>query len=98
MAMQELQVRQVCASVEHAWVHVIDFDVSPGQKQRSTPGTPSLLAFEQDGHPSRGQRVLTQPLGPVHDVAVEWAGGAAHFQVALDGRINMLHRAQTSWR
>src|ERR1700680_4817335 len=97
MAMQELQVGQVRRAVEDSRAHVIDLDVSPVQKKRSTPGTPPLLSLEQDGDPARGQRMLTQPLGPVHDVAVERAGRAAHFHVALDGSISMVHQSQTGW-
>jgi hypothetical protein len=59
--------------VEHAWAHVIDLDLSSIQEERSTPGTPALLAPEQDSDPAHRQRVLTQPLGPVHEVTVEGA-------------------------
>ena len=93
MAMQELQVGQVRRAVEDSRAHVIDLDVSPLHEERSTPGTPPVLSLEQDCHPACGQRVLTQPVGPVHDVAVERAGGAAHFHVALDGCISMMDQA-----
>jgi hypothetical protein len=38
MAMQELQVGQVRRAVEDSRAHVIDLEVSPVQKERSTPG------------------------------------------------------------
>jgi hypothetical protein len=91
--MQELEVGQIRVPVEHAWAHVIDLDRSSVQEERSTPGTPAPLAPEQEGDPARRQRVLTQPLRPVHEVAIEGAGGTAHFHVALDGCIRMVHQA-----
>jgi hypothetical protein len=93
--MQELQVGKVRGSAANARTHVIDFDVSPVEKERSTPGTPPLLPLEQDCDPAHGQRMLTQPLGPVHDVAVERASGAAHFHVTLDGCVGVL--VTVSW-
>ena len=97
MAMQKLQVGQIRGAVEDSRAHVINLDVSPVNKERTTPGTLPLLSLEQDGDPARGQRVLPQALGPVHEVGVEWAGVAAHFHVALDRCISVAHQAQTGW-
>jgi hypothetical protein len=96
MPVEELEVGQIRMSIEHSWTHVIDLDLGPIQ-ERSTPGTPPVLSFEQDGDPAHRQWVLTQPLGPVDEVTVERAGGAAHFHVALDRCIRVVHQAQTGW-
>ena len=76
---------------------MIDLNVAPVGEEQPTPGTPPVLSLEQDRDPARGQRVLTQPLGPVHEVGIEWAGGAAHFDVTPDGHVGMVHEAQTGW-
>jgi len=95
MPMQELQVGQVRLSVEDSRLHMVDLNVSPVEKERSTPGTPPVRSLEQDADPAHGQRMLTQPLGPVHEIAVEWTGGAGHFHMALDGCVRVVHEAES---
>jgi hypothetical protein len=95
--MQELKIRQVRLTIEDSRLHVVDLDFSPVEKERSTPGTPPTLSLQQDAHPAHRQRMLTQSLGPVHEIAVEWTGGTAHFHVTLDRCIGMVHQTQTGW-
>src|SRR5689334_12606869 len=79
MPMQELKIRQVRVTVEDSRLHVVDLDFSPVEQEQPTPGTPPMLSLQQDAHPAHGQRMLTQSLAPVPEIAVEWTGGAAHF-------------------
>src|SRR5258707_657572 len=95
---QELQVGQIRCSPECTREQGIDLDVVPVGEEQPTPSTPPMLSLEQDRGPACCQRVLTQPLGPVHEVGIEWAGGAAHFDVTLDGHISMVHKALTGRR
>src|SRR4051794_6022024 len=95
---QELHVSQVCCSPECTREQVINLDTTPVSEEQPTAGTPPLLSLEQDRDPACGQRVLTQPLGPIHEVSIERTGGAAHFDMTSDGRIGMVDEAQTVWR
>ena len=95
--MQELQVGQIRCSPEDTRKQMIDLNVAPVGEEQPTAGTPPLLSLEQDRDPACSQRVLTQPLGPVHEVGIERAGGAAHFDMTSDGHVGMVDEAQPGW-
>ncbi len=81
MTVQGLHVSQVVSSPERAGDDMIDLDVIPVREEQPAARADTALSFEQDCHPARRQRVVTQPLRPVHKVAVVGTGRPAHFHM-----------------
>ena len=95
MAVQGLHIGQIMRASLDAWDHMIYLDDVPAREEQSAAQTYSPLSLKEDGHPRGRQWVIAEPLHPIPQVAVIGTGHAAHFHVTADGRVGVMHEAQS---
>jgi hypothetical protein len=76
---------------------MIHLDRVPVREEQAAARTYSSLSLEENCHPRGRQPVIAEPLRPIPQVTVIVTGHDAHFRMAADGRVGVMHEAQSIW-
>jgi len=97
MAMQYLQVGVRGGASLLLRLDVVDFQPVGIAKEQGTGRTAPVLSLQEEGKTAPHQRVVTQPLTPVDEIAVKGASRAASLHMAANGCSLVLGEDEAHW-